>query len=149
MADKTKVGKEYAPIRWEVERGKIAEFAKAIGDPNPIYLDRQAAIREGYKDTPAPPTFLTVPMMWSSSMPGVITDLAINFMMVLHGEEEYEYYRQIYPGDILTGIPRVASIEEKTSKAGRKMDMVTIEILYTDQMNEKVAKARSLLVERK
>lgn len=149
MADKTKVGKEYTPIRWEVERGKIAEFAKAIGDPNPIYLDRQAAIREGYKDTPAPPTFLTVPMMWSSSMPGVITDLAINFMMVLHGEEEYEYYRQIYPGDVLTGIPRVASIEEKTSKTGRKMDMVTIEILYTNQVNEKVAKARSLLVERK
>lgn len=149
MADKTKVGKEYAPIRWEVERGKIAEFAKAIGDPNPIYLDRQAAIREGYRDTPAPPTFLTVPMMWSSSMPALITDLAINFMMVLHGEEEYEYYRQIYPGDILTGIPKVASIEEKTSKTGRKMDMVTIEILYTNQMNEKVAKARSLLVERR
>jgi len=29
------------------------------------------------------------------------------------------------------------------------MDMVTLEILYTDQDGEKVAKARSLLVERK
>ena len=149
MADKTKVGSEYSAVTWEVERGKIAEMAKAIGDPNPIYLSQEAAIKEGYKDTPAPPTFLTVPMMWSSSMPGVINDLKINFMMVLHGEEEYEYYREIYPGDKITGNPKVVSIEEKTSKSGSKMDMVTIEILYTDQNGEKVAKARSLLVERK
>lgn len=149
MADKAKVGREYAPVTWEVERGKIAEMAKAIGDPNPIYLDREAAVKQGYKDTPAPPTFLTVPMMWSSSMPAVITDLNINFMMVLHGEEEYEYYREIYPGDKLTGAPKVVSIEEKTSKSGRKMDMVTIEIVYTDEKGEKVARSRSLLVERK
>lgn len=149
MADHSKVGKEYAPIVWEVERGKIRELAKAVGDPNPIFQDREAAIREGYKDTPAPATFLTVPMMWSTSMPFVITDLAINFMMVLHGEEEYEYYQEIYPGDVITATPKIAAIEEKTSKSGRKMDMVTVELLYTNQRGEKVAKARSLLVERK
>ncbi|HNU73793.1 MAG: hypothetical protein BWZ01_03183 [Deltaproteobacteria bacterium ADurb.BinA179] len=149
MADSTKVGKTYDPIVWEVERGKIREMAKAIGDPNPIYLDKEAAIREGYRDTPVPPTFLTVPMMWSSSMPVLINDLKINFMMVLHGEEEYEYYRDIYPGDTITGIPKVVSVEEKTSKAGKKMDMITVEILYRNQNNEDVARARTLLVERK
>ncbi len=149
MADSTKVGKTFDPIVWEVERGKIREMAKAIGDPNPIYLDRDAAIRAGYRDTPVPPTFLTVPMMWSSSMPVLINDLKINFMMVLHGEEEYEYYRDIYPGDTITGIPKVASVEEKTSKAGKNMDMITVEILYKNQDNEDVAKARTLLVERK
>ena len=132
-----------------MERGKIRELAKAIGDPNPIFQDREAARKEGYKDTPAPATFLTVPMMWSTSMPFVITDLAINFMMVLHGEEEYEYYQEIYPGDVITATPKIAAIEEKTSKSGRKMDMVTVELLYTNQRNEKVARARSLLVERK
>jgi len=149
MADHSKIGKEYAPVVWEVERGKIRELAKAIGDPNPIFQDREAARKEGYKDTPAPATFLTVPMMWSTSMPFVITDLAINFMMVLHGEEEYEYYQEIYPGDVITATPKIAAIEEKTSKSGRKMDMVTVELLYTNQRNEKVARARSLLVERK
>lgn len=149
MADHSKVGKEYAPVVWEVERGKIREMAKAIGDPNPIYTSREAAVAEGYADTPAPPTFLTVPMMWSTSMPGVINDLGINFMMVLHGEEEYEYYREIYPGDVISAVPKVASIEEKTSKSGRKMDMVTVELVYTNQKGEKVARARTLLVERK
>lgn len=149
MADHSKVGKEYARVSWEVERGKIRELARAIGDPNPIYLDREEALREGYRDTPAPPTFLTVPIFWSASLPPVITDLGINFMMVLHGEEEYEYYREIYPGDVITASPKIASIEEKTSKSGRKMDMVTVELLYTNQRGEKVARERAVLVERK
>ena len=149
MADLSKVGTEYPPIVWEVERSKIREFAKAIGDFDPIYHDREAAVKAGYKDTPAPPTFLTVPMMWCGKMPDFINDLKINFMMVLHGEEEYEYYREIYPGDVITGTPKVTKMEEKTSKSGSKMDMITLEVLYTNQKGEKVAKTRSLLVERK
>jgi hypothetical protein len=35
-------------------------------------------------------------------------------------EEENEYYRDIYPGDTITGIPKVVSVEEKTSKAARR-----------------------------
>jgi acyl dehydratase len=149
MADLSKVGTEYSPIVWEVERGKIREFARAIGDPNPVYLDRDAAVRAGYRDTPAPPTFLTVPMMWCDKMPGVIEDLKINFLMVLHGEEEYEYYREVYPGDVIMGTPRVTRMEEKTSKSGARMDMITLEVLYTDQQGVPVARSRSLLVERK
>ena len=149
MADLSKVGTEYPPIIWEVERGKIREFAKAIGDPNPVYLDEEAAVTEGYKDIPAPPTFLTVPMMWCDKMPAIINDLKINFMMVLHGEEEYEYYQQIYPGDVITGTPKITKMEEKTSKSGSKMDMITLEVFYKNQRGEDVAKARSLIVERK
>ena len=149
MADLSKAGTEYAPMTWEVERGKIKEMALAIGDPNPVYLDKDAAIQAGYKDTPATPTFLTVPMMWSSQMPAIINDLKINFMMVLHGEEEYEYYKLMYPGDVITGTPKITKMEEKTSKSGSKMDLISMEVLYTNQRGEKVAKARSLLIERK
>ena len=149
MADASKVGMEFAPIVWEVERGKIREFALAIGDTNPIYHDREEARKAGYRDCPAPPTFLAVPMLWSGSMPVMIDALKINFFMVLHGEEEYEYYQDIYPGDVITGTPRVTKMEEKTSKSGSKMDMISVEVVYTNQKNERVARSRSLLVERK
>jgi acyl dehydratase len=33
------VGKEYPPYPVTVERGRIKEFARAIGDLNPFYLD--------------------------------------------------------------------------------------------------------------
>jgi len=149
MADRSKVGKEYPPIRWEVERGKIREFVQAIGDPNPIFTDKEAAEREGYRDIPVPPTFMTVPLMFSHSIVTMINDLGINIFRILHGEEEYEYYRPVYPGDVLSAIPRVASIEEKTNRAGKKMDLITLDILYANQEGEAVVRERFLLIERK
>lgn len=148
MADRSKIGWESPPFTWEVERGKIRELVQAIGDKNPIYLDREAAKREGYADTPAPPTFVTVPMMWTGILIRVIKELRINFSRVLHGEEGYEYYREIYPGDVLTGKIRVVAVDEKTGKAGA-MDLVRLETLYTNQHNETVIRASTLIVERK
>ncbi|MCG6533644.1 MAG: MaoC family dehydratase N-terminal domain-containing protein [Syntrophales bacterium LBB04] len=148
MADKTMVDKEFPAFTWEVERGKIRELVQAIGDMNPIYVDRAAAIQAGYKDTPASATFITVPMMWSNTLIKVIKTLKINFSKVLHGEETYEYFQEIYPGDVLTGTIRVLSIEDKLGKSGG-MDLIRLETLYKNQKDEPVLKAGTLLVERK
>ncbi|MBM3133420.1 MAG: MaoC family dehydratase, partial [Chloroflexi bacterium] len=75
-------------------------------------------------------------------------DLNINYMKIVHGGEEYEYHREIYPGDVLTGKTTVASIVEKQGKSG-SMDIVTIETVYTDQKNQKVLTARTTIIERK
>ena len=148
MADRSKVNQEFPPITYEVERGKMRELVQAIGDDNPIFLDKEAAIKEGYKDTPASSTFITVPMNWSNMMFNFIDDLKINFAMVLHGEEGYEYFQEIYPGDVLTGKARIVSIDEKVGKSG-SMDIVKLETMYTNQRNEPVLKASAVLVERK
>ncbi len=149
MADKTKVGKEYPPVVWDVEKGKIRELVRAIGDPNPVYVDKDAAVAQGYRDVPASPTFLTVPAMWCNILATVLFDAKVNVAMVLHGEEEFEYLAEIYPGDVLNGVPKLVSVEEKQSKSGRMMDMITIETGYRNQRGEDVAKARTLIVERK
>ena len=101
MADKSQVGREYEVAPWEVERCKIKELAWAIGDPNPIYTDKEAAIKEGYQDIPTPPTYATVPSNWQSNTGQFMDDLGINYMMILHGGEEYEYHKEIYPGDVV------------------------------------------------
>jgi len=148
MADRSKVNQEFPPFIYEVERGKMRELVQAIGDDNPIFLDKEAAIKEGYKDTPASSTFITVPMNWSNMLSNIINDLKINFAMVLHGEEGYEYFQEIYPGDVLTGKTRVVSIDEKTGRSG-SMDLVKLETMYTNQRNEPVLKASALIIERK
>jgi len=148
MADPSAVGKEYPPFLWEVERGKIRELVRAIGDENPIYVDREAAIKGGYKDCPASPTYITLPLMWRGFTDKVCRDMKINFAMVLHGEETYEYFREIYPGDVLTGRVKIVSMDSKSGKAGH-MDIVRCEIIYTDQKNEPVLKVSNVLVERK
>ena len=147
MADKTAVGKEFPPYVWEVERGKIREMVQAIGDSNPIYTDKEAAIKEGYRDVVASPTFITVATMGSGISQIVLKDLKINYARILHGEERYEYFQEIYPGDVLTGHTKIVSIERKSGKSG-DMDFVTRETLYTNQRNEPVLKAKTVTVER-
>ena len=52
------VGRSYPPSAvYEVGRAKIAEFAAALGDPDPVYLDPAAARAAGHPDVIAPPTF--------------------------------------------------------------------------------------------
>lgn len=148
MADKSKTGKEYPSFFWEVERGKITELVKAIGDGNKIYTDKNFAVKEGYKDCPAPPTFVTVPMMWTNFLIDVINDLKMNYSRVVHGQEGYEYFKEIYPGDVLTGTMKVTSIDEKSGKSG-SMDIVRLETIYKNQKEEQVVKATTILVERK
>ncbi len=148
MADKSLVGIEFPPFTWEVERGKIREFVQAIGDPNPIYSDRNVATREEYEDIVAPPTFITVPVLWTGQTMAILKALKIDYSRILHGEESYEYYREIYPGDVLTGRAKVTEIKTKSGKSG-EMDIITRECLYTNQRNELVLKSTSVTIERK
>jgi len=148
MADASAVGKEYPPFQWEVERGKIRELVQAIGDKNPVYVDRVAAVKAGYQDTPASPTYITCPMMWTNILFTFVKDMKIDFAKVLHGEETYEYFQEIYPGDTLTGKMKIVGMEQKSGKAGN-MDIVRLEIMYSNQKNEPVLKATTMVVERK
>jgi len=58
--DKAVRGKEYAPFTVTVERGKIKEFARAIGDCSPFYLDDAGGRASEWSDIIAPPTFATI-----------------------------------------------------------------------------------------
>jgi acyl dehydratase len=147
MADKSAIGKEFPPYVWEVERGKIREMAQAIGDGNPIYTDKEAAIREGYRDVVASPTFITVTAMWTGIGREIMKQLKMNYSRILHGEESYEYFQEIYPGDVLTARSRIVSIDTKSGKSG-DMDIVTRETMFTNQLNEPVLKAKTVTVER-
>ena len=157
MADKSKLGMEFEPYIFEVEKGKIAEFAMAIYQKDnkdqisPLYTDRDAAKKAGYKDIIAPPTFQTCFALWASGglMP-LIQALNINLIRLLHGEEEYTYLGTIHPGDIMTGKSKVVEMyeKEKKDKPGKFMEFTVIETEIRNQRGELVIKSRSTLVER-
>ncbi|MDD5170865.1 MAG: MaoC family dehydratase N-terminal domain-containing protein [Syntrophales bacterium] len=157
MADKSKLGMEFSPYTFEVEKGKIAEFAMAISQKedkvqvNPLYVNREAAQKAGYRDIIAPPTFQTCFPLWAGGglMP-VIQSLGINIFKLLHGEEEYNYLGAIHPGDIMTGRAKVVEMydKEKKDKPGKFMEFTVIETEIRNQRGELVIKSRSTLVER-
>ena len=58
------IGKEFPTFEMPVERGKIREFAEAIGDYNPIYSDPAYAAKTELRGILAPPTFTITKNFW-------------------------------------------------------------------------------------
>lgn len=144
MFDKSKIGTSFPPFSIEVERSKMHELALAIGDNNPIYHSREAAQVAGYKDVPLFPTAPTMFSFWGhTDLINQLASTGINVMRILHGEEEYEYLSSIYPGDILTGVTTIVD-----GKTRGTMDIVVTETRYTNQDNQAVLAARTMMLVR-
>jgi len=149
MFDKSKIGQSFPPFTIEVERGKMRELALAIGDDNPIYQSREAAQAAGYPDVPLYPTAPTIFNFWGNSKMGEqLVGLGINVKRILHGEEEYEYLAPINAGDTLTGVTTIIDGKSRQGRDGSSMDIVTLEIRYTNQHNQPVLNARETIVVR-
>ena len=138
------VGKTFEPSApYEVSRVKIAEFATAIGEQSPLCHDKEAAVKAGYPDVIAPPSFAIV--ISSAGAMATIRDpgLGVNYAMVVHGEQAFTHIRPIRAGDVIvtqTTIEQIKPIGKHTS-----MTMRT-ELTTTD--GEHVCTARNTLVER-
>ncbi len=146
MSDRSSlVGKEISRFRFTVERGKIRELALAIGDDNPLYTDPGYARSQGYRDVIAPPTFGTVIDFWGGrDFTAMCDKLQMNPVKVLHGEQEYRYYGEIYPGDEIEASCVLQNIVDKG-----KMHIFLLETTYRNQAGATVLVARSTTIERK
>jgi acyl dehydratase len=144
--DKSFIGQSFPPFTFEVDKSKIRELAQALGDENPIYRDEEAAKSAGLPGIVAPPTFPTLFKMWGEggSSPH-IKAMGGNVLRLVHGGEEFEYFRLIRPGDVITGQTRVVSIEAKEGSRG-PLDIVVLETEYRDQHHELVVVGRTTIV---
>ena len=138
------LGRTFAAAEpYEVSRVKIADFADAIGDPNPLYRDKAAAQAAGYPDVIAPPTFAILITMAGSARAVGDPGLGLNYAMVVHGEQRFEYSRQILAGDVVTAQATISDIKD----AGRNVLLTTTTEIRTVE-GEHVCTAHSTLVER-
>jgi acyl dehydratase len=138
------IGRTFPPSApYEISRVKLAEFADAIGDPNPLYRDRAAAVEAGFPDVIAPPTFPIVIAMASSGQAMADPGLNLNYAMVVHGEQRFEYQRPLHAGEIVTAEVTIADIRD----IGRNSVMTTSTKISTLN-GEHVCTAHATLVER-
>ncbi len=126
-----------------VGREKIREFAKAVFSKDPANLDLEVAIKQGYKDLIAPPTFAVV--IQERSLTQVIADkeAALDFSRVVHGDQRFIHVRPIVAGDELTSELKVASVKQLAGNS-----MVSFETQIFDAGQELVCTAISTLVVR-
>jgi acyl dehydratase len=136
-------GKEYREVTFEVERGRVLQFADAIGERDPLYRDPESAKAAGFPEQLAPPTFPTVMQIMTSGQVVVDQELGLDYSRVVHGEQEYEWRRPIIVGDVLTATPRIADIYARGPN-----EFLVIEAVITDADGEVVCVARSTLLSR-
>jgi acyl dehydratase len=139
------IGLQLAPISMDIERGRLAAFARATGQQDPVYSDLDAAKNAGHPDVPVPPTFLFAieleapdPFAWAGQ-------LGIDLKYVLHGEQRFDYHRMAYAGERLTA---TSTISDVYSKRGGALDFVVKKTAVTDQAGAPVADLTSVIVVR-
>ena len=125
-------------LEWVVERGKIAEFARAVLNESNEHSKADAV---------APPTFPQTLSFWRAreARPrggGGGAGGARDMRRVLHGEQEFEYVRPLRAGDVLTATSKIVDEYEKEGKRGGTMRFVVSETQFRDQNGEIVAYSR-------
>lgn len=111
-----KAGKTYKPTKYEAGLEKIKEYAIAIDDHNPLYVDEEYAKKSKYKSIVAPPTFAVV--YQKDSIGPILFDpqLDVNLPMLVHGEQEFEFYRVVKPNDVIWSTAKIKNMFEKDNK---------------------------------
>jgi len=144
--NKSVLGKESPPYTVTIERGRIKDFARAIGDLNSFYLDDGVGRASEWGDVIAPPTFMTT-FRDEGGSGAFLKELGVDISRILHGEQEFEIHRQLRPGETFVCRSKVVDISEKSGRSGA-MAFITRETAVTDDTNELVATMRSVTVVR-
>lgn len=145
MIDKKYVGHQLPASVLMVDRTRLQFFAKAIGEKDPIYTDLVAAKAAGYRDLPAPPTFLFAAELDSGATMQMLNDLGIPLTKLLHGEQSFRYYMPVCAGDTVTVQSTISDIYDK--KDG-KLEFVVKNSRVTNQQGDMVAELGTVLVVR-
>lgn len=135
-----------------VNRPMIHHLCDAMGDKNPVYLDRQSAVAAGYADVVAPPSALQVWNMLNPDEVDIATPSAVDraYDLLRHGgfpnvvavKCEQEYARYLVPGDLLTCVEKVEHLSTpKPTKLGPGY-FITTSTSYTDQETQFVGSMR-------
>ena len=140
MPSKEMIGRVLSTGSATVTAEHITAFAAALGDANPLY--------EGAEPI-APPTY-PIAFMTQAMAGGMDTflELGLNFMTLVHGEQEFEYHRTPVAGDVLDGLQKITDIYEKESDTAR-MTFVVMETVWSDaSTSEPVVTERFNLIAR-
>jgi acyl dehydratase len=129
------VGKTYEPTVYAVGREKIKEYAHAVGETNPVHLDVKAARAAGHADVVAPPMFAVV--YSSPALAPAILDpeLELNFAMMVHGGQQFEWGPLAVAGDEITTTVTVKDVSERAG-----LGYYIFESISTNQRGEQVCR---------
>jgi acyl dehydratase len=120
---------------YTVGREKVREYAHAVGETDPRYLDPEAARAAGFDDVVAPPMFVAVysgPAIWPAIM-----ETGLDFSRMVHGAQEFTWHEPVVAGDEIT---TEAELEEKSERGG--FEVYVFKTTSKNQRGELVSEGR-------
>jgi len=122
---KHKIGQEWVLGEFEIEKGMVQRFVRAVGDPNPRW------------ESIAPPFFIVTVggEQFGQQLVAMFPD------GLLHGSTELECHKPVRPGDRITVTGKITNVRERS-----RMAFVTFEITYTNQQRELVARCQQTMI---
>ena len=118
---------------YAVGREKVREYAYALGETDPRYLDPETAREAGFADVVAPPMFAAVycgPAIWPAL---VDPEIGLDFSRMVHGAQEFRWAAPIVAGDEIT---TEAELEETSERGG--LQFYVFKTTSTNQRGELV-----------
>jgi acyl dehydratase len=122
----TAIGKSYEPVTYAVGREKIREYARAVGENDPVCMDLEAARGAGYADLLAPPMFAVVYSAPAVGPPIFDPEIELNFAMMVHGGQEFEWGEPVVAGDEITTTASVKDISEADGRGYYVFESVSV-----------------------
>ncbi len=141
MVDHKWIGREYGPLTYEIGREKMKEYAYAAKDPRDVYVNEEVARDTKYGDIIAMPNFAATWGLRGAGLMFMDKEVNLNFLMLVHGAQEFEWFDVIRVGDVLTEKGKIIDIYEKGN-----LDFVIYEATVTNQKGEVVLKATSTFI---
>ncbi|ASK62372.1 dehydratase [Virgibacillus phasianinus] len=140
--DESVIGLTGEKYTFDVEKRHVKQFAEAIGDQNPLYTDEAFAADSRYGQLIAPPTFAMTIGSEGGDFP-----IELDTRRMLHGEQEFIFYRQIVVGDRLHCQMKVSDLYEKEGKSGT-MQFLILDTEMEDDTGDLVAISRTNIIYR-
>ena len=118
---------------YAVGREKVREYAHAVGETDPRYLDPEAAREAGFADVVAPPMFAAVYCAPAIGPAILDPEVGIDFARMVHGAQEFTWHAPVVAGD---EIATTAELAERAERGG--LTFFTFRTVSTNQRGETV-----------
>jgi hypothetical protein len=143
---RSQIGWTSKPWIYEVSRSSVRAFARGVGYTDLVYYDVEQAKKAGYRDLPAPPTYLGtaifIPGQSDENLPfppDSSPTIDHGLPGLLDGGTETAYFDTICAGDTLSCVNRMTDLFTKESKGLGTMLIIASEATYTNQDGKVVA----------
>jgi acyl dehydratase len=118
---------------YAVGREKIREYARAVGETDPLYFEVGVARAAGHADLVAPPMFAVVYSGAAFDAAMRDPELDLDLAMLLHSGQEFEWGELVIAGDEITTETALVEVSERVG-----MRFIVFQTSSRNQRGERV-----------